>query len=297
MPAVGINVRKVVFETAVVLAVGLAVLMLRAFAKPHRRGFFCHDESIRFPKLPDTISDTMVALGTLGIPTVLIGVVEVLRTGRGIPSGLSWRGAAVPLWAVRVYRQNGVFILGAGLTELTADLAKNYVGRLRPNFLAACNPVTSGDASSFAKLCAAATPGNPVYVAPGSYYCLGDPDDEKEARASFPSAHSVLAFYAAVYLVLFVQARGRRLLGGSCALLRPLLQWLLLLAAWWIALSRIVDHMHHPGDVLAGATIGTIFACLQVFLVSGLFGQEKRSGEQLVVLGTTTKTYSQPNCV
>lgn len=78
--------------------------------------------------------------------------------------------------------------------------------------------------------------------------------------------------------------------------MRPLVQWLLLLAAWWIALSRIVDHMHHPGDVLAGATIGTIFACLQVFLVSGMFREEKRSGEQLVVLGAT-KTYTQPNCV
>ncbi|KAE8746886.1 hypothetical protein FOCC_FOCC006306 [Frankliniella occidentalis] len=240
----------------------MAVIFPRSFSTPRRIGFFCHDDSIRFPKVPDTISDGMVALVTL------IALTEVVRTGRAMPSGLRWRGADVPLWLVRVYRHNGVFILGAGLAELTVDLAKNYVGRLRPNFLAACNPVTPGDASSYTNLCAAATPGNPVYIPPSAYVCLGDPDDEKEARASFPSGHSVLAFYAAVYLALFVQSRLKRST-GTLALLRPLVQWLVLLVAWWIALSRIVDHMHHPGDVLAGAVIGTLFAALQAFLCSG----------------------------
>ena len=60
-----------------------------------------------------------------------------------------------------------------------------------------------------------------------------------------------------------MQARCRRL-GGGAVMVRPVVQWLLLLAAWWIALSRIVDHVHHPTDVLAGASIGAVFASLQV---------------------------------
>lgn len=297
MPAVGINIKKVAFETALVLSVGLAVLALRVLSSPRRQGFFCHDESIRFPKLPDTISDSMVALTTLVIPLIVIAVCEVLRSDRAVSSGLSWRGSAVPLWLVRIYRQNGVFILGAGFTELTADLAKNYVGRLRPHFLEACKPTTPGDNAPYTRLCAAATAGNPVFVGPGDYYCRGGADEEKDARASFPSAHSVLAFYAAVYLVLYVQARCRGRRRGLCTLLRPLVQWLLLLAAWWIALSRIVDHMHHPGDVLAGATIGAIFAGLQVFLVSGLFAEEKTTGDHQLVALNPTKNYVPPICV
>ena len=29
-------------------------------------------------------------------------------------------------------------------------------------------------------------------------------------------------------------------------------------SAFWVALTRVKDHMHHPGDVIAGALIGTL---------------------------------------
>ena len=29
-------------------------------------------------------------------------------------------------------------------------------------------------------------------------------------------------------------------------------------SAFWVALTRVMDHMHHPGDVIAGALIGTL---------------------------------------
>ena len=28
--------------------------------------------------------------------------------------------------------------------------------------------------------------------------------------------------------------------------------------AFWVALTRVKDHMHHPGDVIAGAIVGTL---------------------------------------
>ena len=29
-------------------------------------------------------------------------------------------------------------------------------------------------------------------------------------------------------------------------------------SAFWVALTRVKDHMHHPGDVIAGAIVGTL---------------------------------------
>lgn len=41
-------------------------------------------------------------------------------------------------------------------------------------------------------------------------------------------------------------------------------QGFLLMVAWFTALSRVHDYMHHPSDVLAGLVIGTVWALIVV---------------------------------
>lgn len=36
------------------------------------------------------------------------------------------------------------------------------------------------------------------------------------------------------------------------------------MVAWFTALSRVHDYMHHPSDVLAGLVIGTVWALIVV---------------------------------
>lgn len=47
-------------------------------------------------------------------------------------------------------------------------------------------------------------------------------------------------------------------------MLRQLLQFLLLMFAWYTALTRISDYKHHWSDVMAGAAIGLSYALVVV---------------------------------
>ena len=72
----------------------------------------------------------------------------------------------------------------------------------------------------------------------------------RKTDASFPSDHSSAAFAIAV----------------AVALLDPLAGVLFLVLAALIALGRVVIGEHYPGDVLAGAAIGTAAALIVVRL-------------------------------
>ena len=129
------------------------------------------------------------------------------------------------------------------------------IGRLRPHFYSACHPLGID--------CDAENPHE--YIE--DYSCSGNVDVVHEARMSFPSGHSSLAFYAAVFIVMYLQIR---MTWQMSKLLRPFLQLLVITAAWATALTRVSDYMHHWSDVLAGLTIGTLVAILTVVYVSNL---------------------------
>lgn len=61
-------------------------------------------------------------------------------------------------------------------------------------------------------------------------------------------------------------------------LLRPLLQFTLIMMAFYTGLSRVSDHKHHPTDVLAGFAQGALVAYCVVSV-------ENRAGRALGVLG------------
>ncbi|XP_047117409.1 putative phosphatidate phosphatase [Schistocerca piceifrons] len=238
MAVVRLSLLRVTLEVTVILLEGLAVLFIFLFGKPFRRGFFCDDESIRHPVKADTVPSLALALVALGLPLLV---------------SLCSRRAAVPRWVSRASAAALAFLWGAGAQQLLVDSAKLVVGRLRPHFFTACQPDVNCSALQ------------PPYTYVTDYTCLGtDPDVIDEARLSFPSGHSSLSFYAAVFTIIYI---GRT--GGPWAatLPRHLLQFVLFLAAWCCALSRVSDYMHHWSDVLAGSSIGTATAILTMVFV------------------------------
>ncbi|EEH55977.1 uncharacterized protein MICPUCDRAFT_65370 [Micromonas pusilla CCMP1545] len=138
---------------------------------------------------------------------------------------------------------------------------KAFVGRLRPNFFAAC------DYKGYA-----------TAMATGDYasYLAATTAGADEASLSFPSGHAALSFVAATYTAMALSegfgrgvcrrgasetAEGRGLRGLLPNGVSPAsaASCLTFAFASYVAASRITDYKHRPADVLAGAAIGVAF--------------------------------------
>ena len=97
----------------------------------------------------------------------------------------------IPNWMWESYRHIGVFGFGAACSQLTTDVAKYTIGRLRPHFFSVCQPDID---------CRLLTNQN-VYIE--RFHCRGgNPKLLKDMRLSFPSGHSSFSTYCALFLVV-----------------------------------------------------------------------------------------------
>ena len=146
-----------------------------------------------------------------------------------------------------------VYIVTTALVALATNTIKNYVGYLRPVFYDVCQP-------------------NDDYEE-----CTND--DSLDARKSFPSGHSSLAFSGMTLLTMYFlrkfgvysttvvlqqqdndaitlqykkPQRYKKALSILC--LAPMA------VACWVGASRLVDNKHFPADVVGGAVLGTVIA-------------------------------------
>ena len=142
-----------------------------------------------------------------------------------------------------------VLLLSIGMSEFTTQMAKMYVGRLRPNFYALCE-------FDIQKL-----------------ECTASEEHIMESRSSFPSGHSSLSFTGMGVLVWFLLGRSstgfgpfgerkRRLRKFGNPKVSAVLALLPLCWATFVACSRLVDNWHHPSDIVAGTCIGVFFPSL-----------------------------------
>ena len=123
----------------------------------------------------------------------------------------------------------------------------------RPNFFALCNPdMTSIDCGNLT---------HPQYVM--DYSCQGPqehiqssvfsdaPWESKKVHMSFVSGHSSMAWQSATFCVLYIQSRNLfRKSSNRSVLIVPLVQLIIIILAYFTALTRVTDYWHHPGDVI-----------------------------------------------
>ncbi|XP_056453278.1 phospholipid phosphatase 3-like isoform X2 [Gadus chalcogrammus] len=238
------------------LVVLVAAFLHKAPLPAYQRGFFCGDTTIDLPYKNSTVP-TLVLIGVgFAVPVVSIIVGESYRVRFLNEGSKSFVGNP---YIAALYRQVGVFVFGCAISQSFTDIAKVSVGRLRPHFLAVCNPDFSTINCSLG------------YIT--DYQCQGPESRVQEARKSFFSGHASFSMYTMLYLVFYLQAR---FTWHGARTLRPLTQFTLVMLSFYTGLSRVSDHKHHPGDVLAGFVQGALVAYCIAFYVSDLFKPKGR---------------------
>ncbi|GAA6094172.1 phospholipid phosphatase 1 [Tachysurus ichikawai] len=165
--------------TCVVLA-GLPFAVLNIQHTPFKRGFFCSDDTIRYPYKEDTISYQLL-MGIM-IPFTLF----IIIGGECILVYLRSRSAVMKVYVACIYKAVGSFIFGAAISQSLTDIAKYTIGRLRPHFLSICKPNWSlVDCKS-------------GYIE--NFSCTGDKELVNEGRLSFFSGHSSFSMYCMLFL-------------------------------------------------------------------------------------------------
>eukprot|EP00535_Pseudo-nitzschia_heimii_P000632 CAMPEP_0197180012 /NCGR_PEP_ID=MMETSP1423-20130617/4778_1 /TAXON_ID=476441 /ORGANISM="Pseudo-nitzschia heimii, Strain UNC1101" /LENGTH=286 /DNA_ID=CAMNT_0042630029 /DNA_START=279 /DNA_END=1139 /DNA_ORIENTATION=+ len=137
-----------------------------------------------------------------------------------------------------------VYFLAIGLTQTITNLAKLYVGYLRPIFYDKCDPDED-------------------------YQGCTDEEHEQQGRLSFPSGHASLSVCGMLLLSLFLEDsfgatayRKSRAKLPWFARIVSVLCYAPMLLAFFILLSRVHDNHHHPADVVGGALLGGSIASL-----------------------------------
>ncbi|XP_075160718.1 putative phosphatidate phosphatase [Haematobia irritans] len=266
---------RIAFDLVIFAAVCLSELALRKWFRPHKRGFFCNDESLQYPLRENTISVTLMVSIVLAVPCSVIVVIELFKQlSPQLPNGggdkrkscsvqNTKQGCRLGERVMHCYAQLGYYLFGLALTLVATHITKISVGRLRPHFFAVCQPQmpdgsTCKDSFNFGR-----------YIE--DYQCVGENMTESnllQVGQSFPSGHSSIFFYAMIYLAFYLQAC---LSTRASKLLKHLLQFIFIMFAWYVALSRISDYWHHWSDVLAGIILGSSIAFIVASYVAHIF--------------------------
>ncbi|XP_030559968.1 putative phosphatidate phosphatase isoform X2 [Drosophila novamexicana] len=257
---------RIVMDLSLLSCVGLTMLAFSLWCEPIRRGFFCGDLSLMHPYKESTIRSWMLYLMCAALPVSVILLVEFYRAqdkpkyAHGqIGSGYYLCHMELPQWVLQCYRKIGAFVFGLGVEQLTTDIAKYAIGRLRPHFFALCQPVLRDGTSCNDAINAGR------FIE--DFQCTASSMSAKRLKdmhLSFPSGHASFACYSMVYLVIYLQ---RRMHWSRLKMLRHLLQFLLLMFAWYTALTRVSDYKHHWSDVLAGGAIGLTYALVVTSII------------------------------
>lgn len=237
---------RVTADVVCTACVGFPVLILFIVAKPYKRGFYCDDESLMHPYKTNTIPTWVAGFVGIVLPSISILIIEGIKTHQAKSS--------LRKYIKTCYQLLVPFYFGAAVTQLTTDIAKYSIGRLRPHFITVCQPdiTTCTSSTGFIE----------------GDVCLGmNHAAIEEARLSFPSGHSSISFYCMVWLMIYLQYH---FTWKRYWLVRSVLQAVAFYLAYYTGLSRISDYMHHWSDVLSGALIGTVISILDAFLISPL---------------------------
>lgn len=241
-----------------VILVSSAFFVVFLWIDPYARGFYCDDESIRFPLKDDTVP--LWLAGAYGAGAALLSVIFAeLYINRQCCAAEDEYSLRQTRWMLNTINGCLLYGLGAMCTMLITEIGKRSIGRLRPHFIDVCKPdwdkiecFTQIDGVNVAN-----------YIYMSDDICTGDPHLIREARVSFPSGHSSFTVYSMVFVIIYLEARLNVTRGR---VFKTLIQLTAFIAAWHTCMSRVSDFKHHHTDVIAGAAIGLSVALFVTFV-------------------------------
>ncbi|KJY01205.1 PAP2-domain-containing protein [Zymoseptoria brevis] len=210
--------------------IGLAILIVlyslfRTFSEPFYTSFRLDDTRIQWPHAEvEHVPVAMLFIYAAGIPLILlVAWAMIFRPGHH-------KAHAVLLGLVT----------SVLMTTFLTDIAKDAVGRPRPDLISRCKPEKSTPMHELV----------PIDVCTETRRHL-----LHDGFRSWPSGHSSFAFAGLGWLALALTSQTRAL-RPRANLVYVLVCLAPLLAAALIAASRLEDYRHDVGDVVTGSSLG-----------------------------------------
>ncbi|CAD5230411.1 unnamed protein product [Bursaphelenchus okinawaensis] len=233
-----------VFSVLVALPFLVVLKYLARLVPYEKQGFFCDDNEIRLPYREDTIG-TNTMLVVFGIVAVILMTISEYS----LVKHLSKKGKRIVTENNKVHPVilTILFFLICIITNVfciqtTVGFSKRTVSKLRPNFIAVCQP-------DLVKLCS----NENAHKFINDYKCYGE--FREDEYYSFPSGHSAHAVNFGVFMIFYLQRRYKFREPS-----RAFLQLGLFFITVFICLSRVRDNKHRLSDVMGGAAVGALFA-------------------------------------
>lgn len=208
-----------------------------SYAPVKRTGFYCDDESIKYPFTGDSINFILLLAILLGAFPILIYATELLiKKNKTEDESPKFRLRLL----LRYYSSGFLFVLGF------TEVLKLTFCELRPHFISTCMPDMENIKCSDGYIT------NYNCTGKGPEYLLG-----RDSFKSFPSGHASLSVYSFVFLNIYLCLRLKK-----AKLTQILWRWsrsILVTTFMWTVvccISRMVDNRHFWWDVLVGMWIG-----------------------------------------
>ncbi|XP_076267275.1 phospholipid phosphatase 1-like [Rhynchophorus ferrugineus] len=203
-------------------------------------GFFCNDPLFSHKYNGDTVSATVLGIGIGTLPFFVYFSIEFTRQEQ-------WTEIFTLPSFFNFYVYAKEFIIGLVTVGGFTEIAKTIVGEHRPHFFDTCRPDTNLNCT------------NGTYV--HTYTCTNTNVSQLEmidASRSFPSGHSSMAWFTAIFCSYVVHRRLSSHVSGTA--IKVLMVGMCLTFGLTCSLTRITDRRHHWWDVLIGTMIGLIGA-------------------------------------
>ncbi|KAK5973028.1 PhosphoLipid PhosPhatase, partial [Trichostrongylus colubriformis] len=222
-------------DIAITLAISIVLFyMFVGYAiSPYERPVPCNDDSINRPFYNNTIRMKQLLAVSLGMPFFIICFVEamIFRASQGSNKLAKYFTTSTLLYLK--------YLISFAVCTFLMEYLKCTVGRLRPHFLAVCQPDWSRMDCT-----------DKEYIPVSETFCT-NPDTRRirTARTSFPSGHTAAAFHVWIFLFLYLRRMAR--ITGIPSLYRTRDILLAIFTIWtgFTAITRVTDYWHYPSDV------------------------------------------------